>query len=107
MSGALVSVATGANFPDALGASPIAAAKGWPIYLANPVQGANTALVATMDAAGVTKAIVLGGTSVVASSVQTVLGGAFGPGSVTRLYGANRYETAIEVARNQVVNALN
>src|SRR5660398_121778 len=32
-------VATGMNFPDALGASPLAAAKGWPIYLANPNQG--------------------------------------------------------------------
>ncbi len=95
-------VATGMNFPDALGASPLAARQGWPIYLANPAQGANAGLVAVMRAAGVSKAIVLGGTNVVASSVESALS-SLGP--VTRLAGANRYDTAVMVATYGVANA--
>jgi len=94
-------VATGANFPDALGASPLAAAKGWPIYLANPNQGNNAGLIATMRAAGVTDAILLGGTNVVADSIRLALGATF----QTRLSGANRYDTAVKVAAYGVANA--
>jgi putative cell wall-binding protein/uncharacterized protein YkwD len=94
-------VSTGANFPDALGASPLAAAKGWPIYLANPALASNAALVATMKAAGVTDAILLGGANVVADSVATALGATF----ETRLSGANRYDTAVKVASYGVANA--
>ncbi len=94
-------VATGVNFPDALGASPLAARRGWPIYLANPAQGANAGLVAVMRAAGVTDAILLGGTNVVADSVRLALGATF----ETRLAGANRYDTAVQVATYGVANA--
>ena len=95
-------VATGANFPDALGASPLAAAGGWPIYLANPNQGANAGLAAVMKAAGVKRTVVLGGTNVVTSSVESSLRGL---GTVTRLAGANRYDTAVTVAAWGVANA--
>jgi len=95
-------VATGMNFPDALGASPLAARQGWPIYLANPAQGANAGLVSVMGAAGVSNAIVLGGANVVASSVESALA-SLGP--VTRLAGANRYDTAVVVANYGVANA--
>jgi VCBS repeat-containing protein len=95
-------VATGANFPDALGASPLAAAQGWPIYLANPLLGSNASLVATMGAEGVTKSLVLGGTNAVGGSVETALASL---GSATRLSGGNRYETAIEIAKYGVANA--
>ncbi|HZL06970.1 MAG TPA: cell wall-binding repeat-containing protein, partial [Coriobacteriia bacterium] len=95
-------VATGMNFPDALGASPLAARQGWPIYLANPAQGANAGLVSVMRAAGVTEVIVLGDTNVVASSVESALS-SLGP--VTRLAGANRYDTAVTVASYGVANA--
>jgi putative cell wall-binding protein len=95
-------VATGVNFPDALGASPLAAAGGWPIYLANPNQGANAGLAAVMRSAGIKRTVVLGGTNVVASSVETSLRGL---GSVTRLAGANRYDTAVKTAAWGVANA--
>jgi peptidoglycan-N-acetylglucosamine deacetylase len=35
-------VATGGNFPDALAAAPLAAAKGWPLFLAHPTGGLST-----------------------------------------------------------------
>jgi putative cell wall-binding protein len=94
-------IATGLNFPDALGASPLAAAKGWPIYLANPLQGANASLVALMKAAGVTDAILLGGANVVSDLIRAELG----PTYETRLYGPNRYDTAVAVASYGVANA--
>ena len=96
-------IATGLNFPDALGASPLSAARGWPIYLSNPTQGDNAALISVMDARGVTRALVLGGTNVVSSSIEnkarTTLGAA------TRLKGDNRYQTAVAVASFGVGNA--
>jgi putative cell wall-binding protein len=88
-------VATGANFPDALGASPIAAANGWPIYLANPSQGANDAMVSSMRSAGVTEAVILGGTGAVSLPVESDL---WTLGTVTRLAGTSRYDTAVKVA---------
>lgn len=80
-------LATGTNFPDALGASPIAYAKGMPILLVN-AQG-SFAL-----PAGVTTAYILGGENAVPSSVETVLGVRFGG----RLAGDSRYATCAEVS---------
>ncbi len=94
-------IATGMNFPDALGASPLAAAAGWPIYLANPNQGNNAGLVSVMRAAGVSDAILLGGANVVADSIRLALGATY----QTRLSGANRYDTAVVVATYGVANA--
>lgn len=95
-------VVTGANFPDALGASPLAAAKGWPIYLADP-NGDNAELALVMDAAGVTEAIVLGGTGAVSPSVEATLAAAVG--SASRIAGADRYATASLVAGYGVTKA--
>lgn len=94
-------VATGANFPDALGASPLAASQGWPIYLANPAAGSNAGLAATMNTAGVDEAIVLGGSNVVAASVETALDSALDLGA-SRIAGSNRYETAIKIAEEGI-----
>jgi len=96
-------VSTGVNFPDALGASPLAAAKGWPIFLANPTQGDNASLVASMKAVGVKKAILLGGTNVVGAAVESTLRTSLG--TATRIAGANRYDTALKVASYGVANA--
>lgn len=91
-------VATGESFPDALGASPIAAAKGWPIYLVHPNPANHDALVATMDGDGVASALILGGTGPVPASFETKLDAAFGGLAVDRLAGSNRYTTAVTVA---------
>ena len=92
-------VATGQAFPDALGASPIAAAQGWPIYLVHPDVATHAALVATMEQDGVDEALILGGIGAVPATLEAQLGAAFGDASVDRLSGDNRYTTAIAVAR--------
>jgi len=98
-------VATGESFPDALGASPIAAAKGWPIYLVHPDAATHPALVARMRADGVTRVRILGGTGPVPAQFEGALTTAFGSQNVRRLAGASRYATAIEVARFGVSEA--
>ncbi len=89
-------VATGDMFPDALAGSPLATAEGWPIYLAS-TGGLRVSTLSAMDSAGVTDAIILGGTGVVPASVETGLDREL-PGGVERLWGADRYATAAEVA---------
>lgn len=96
-------VVTGGNFPDALSAAPLAAAKGWPIYLAAPT-GLKPAEVAAMQAAGVTQAVIVGGAGAVPASVRTTLETTVGA-VVTRLGGADRYETSVLVAEHGVAAA--
>ncbi|MDA3936328.1 MAG: cell wall-binding repeat-containing protein, partial [Actinomycetota bacterium] len=94
-------VATAANFPDALAASPLAATKGWPIFLCNPAGDPPTPAMSALD---VTDALILGGTAVISEAQQTTLEVAF-PGNVNRLYGANRYATGVAVATYGVETA--
>jgi putative cell wall-binding protein len=90
-------VATGANFPDALGGSPLAAGGPWPILLATPA-GLTPSTAATLDDIGVDRALILGGTGVVSPAVEAGLAGALGADEVTRLAGPDRYATAVEIA---------
>ena len=92
-----VVIATARAFPDALGASPIAAAKGWPIYLANPGRGNNAALIGAMDRQGVTNALILGGSGAVDFEVQVEATRVIG--ASLRIAGDDRYQTAVRVAR--------
>jgi VCBS repeat-containing protein len=94
-------VATGGNFPDALAAAPLAAANGWPLYLSNPASGISGATRTAM--AGVSDAIILGGTGAVPAAVQTNLGtwGFF----TDRIAGTTRYDTAAKVAEYGVAYA--
>jgi len=92
--GGVAFLATGANFPDALGASPLAAANGWPIYLVNPTTGADAALVNALKSDGVDDVLVLGGTGVISEAIKNGLG----VKSTLRLAGDNRYDTARAVA---------
>jgi len=89
-------VATGANFPDALSASPLAAANGWPIYLVDP-RGLDAATVAAMRDAGVSRTVILGGTSAVPAATATSLSTQVAA-TTMRLGGADRYITAHAVA---------
>ncbi|MBE0476889.1 MAG: cell wall-binding repeat-containing protein, partial [Coriobacteriia bacterium] len=97
-------VATGGNFPDALAASPLAAAKGWPIYLTKDT-GLPSNVRSAMKAAKVTKPIILGSTAAVPRVVENDLKAAFGTGNVSRLFGDNRYATAVKVAAYGVAQA--
>jgi putative cell wall-binding protein len=90
-------IATGANFPDALGGSPLAAAGPWPILLATPA-GLTPSTAATMDDIGVDRVLILGGEGVVPAATETGLAGSLGAANVTRLAGLDRYETAVDIA---------
>jgi type VII secretion-associated serine protease mycosin len=102
-----VLIATGGNFPDALGAGALAGAWDAPILLVPPPGKTTPARSAALAAVyneigrlGAEHAIILGGTGVVAdttkSQVAQRLGGAR---TVERWGGRNRYETARLVAR--------
>ncbi|MDI6712522.1 MAG: cell wall-binding repeat-containing protein [Anaerosomatales bacterium] len=98
-------VATGQNFPDALGASPAAAAKGWPIFLVDPRAGADAALVSAMQAAGVRKTIVLGGTGAVSDAVKADVARLV-QCATDRWAGLDRYGTAATVAEKSAAAGL-
>ena len=93
-------VATGGNFPDALGVSPIATAKVRPILLADPRSGA------VSRPAAVDEVYILGSTNAVAAPVETALTAALGTGKVHRLKGGNRYATAVAVANHGIAEGL-
>lgn len=93
-------VATGANFPDALAGTPLSAAMEQPIYLVGPSLAASTRT--AMQAAGVQRVTVLGGTGAVSSAVEDALETSLGDANVTRLAGSNRYSTAVAIATHGV-----
>jgi len=95
-------VATGAKFPDALAASPLAFSNGWPIYLVSPNEGAP---IAVMDADGVTDVLILGGEAAVSVAHGEAIMTAFGISAVERIEGGDRYATATAVATYGTANA--
>jgi putative cell wall-binding protein/5-hydroxyisourate hydrolase-like protein (transthyretin family) len=93
-------VATGGNFPDALAAAPLSAARGWPLFLASPKTGLSAATQTAM--AGVNKVAILGGTGAVPSVVEGQLKSRYD----RRLQGTNRYATAAKVAEHGVTKGM-
>ena len=94
-------VATGLNYPDATAASPIAAGRGMPMLLANVRAGTVSLPVA------VERVMILGSTSAVPAGVETWLEGQLGgTDKVDRKGGANRYDTAAQVAKWAVYTGL-
>ncbi|MBN2248593.1 MAG: cell wall-binding repeat-containing protein [Coriobacteriia bacterium] len=100
-----VLVATGDAFPDALGGSPLSAARGWPVYLMSPLASQQPGLVSALQADGADSALILGGTGAVSSTFETLLRSALGTANVERLGGATRYDTAARIARYGVDEA--
>lgn len=92
-----VFVATGAKFPDALAASPIAYRHARPIVLTTP-DGLHAEAAAAIAVIGANSAIVLGGTAAVGDEVVDGLNELPGMTSVTRVYGDDRYQTALALA---------
>lgn len=88
-------VMSGANFPDALAASPFAYAGQMPILLVRPTS-VPPAIMTAVRSLPVTSVVIGGSTSVVSAGVETALRAARGRGSVetTRKAGATRYDTA-------------
>ncbi|WP_122263123.1 peroxidase family protein [Ornithinimicrobium cerasi] len=94
----VVYVANGRNFPDALAGGPAAAADGGPLLLVdtNAIPAA-TAL--ELERLQPSEIVVLGGPSVVTEQVLNSLGTYSTTGTVTRVSGVNRFETAVRVSQ--------
>jgi putative cell wall-binding protein len=91
-------VARGDAFPDALAASPWAYTAGVPVVLTQPgsLPGATSDILAECGTSGV---YIVGGTSAVSAEVAAAIDALPGVPTPRRLAGADRYETAVEVAR--------
>ena len=89
-------VASGADYPDALAGGAAAGRNHRPLLLTNsdhlPI--ATREALERLDGGSI---VILGGTGAVSASVQDQLG-AYTTGSVTRIAGANRYETSALIA---------
>ncbi|NHZ70809.1 MAG: hypothetical protein GWP18_04125 [Proteobacteria bacterium] len=96
-----VFIATGKNFPDALGAAAAAGHLGAPVLLVGDTLSAGVS--AELTRLNPSKIYVVGGTSVVSSNVASRLEAY---GTVERLAGPNRYQTAISVSKEIFPNAL-
>ncbi|MEA2024242.1 MAG: cell wall-binding repeat-containing protein [Actinomycetota bacterium] len=92
----VVYVATGLNFPDALGAGPVAGIGDAPILLVQqhtiPAATRNELTRLHPD-----KIVIVGGPAVISATVEAEL--QFYATMVERLAGANRYETAAEISK--------
>ncbi len=94
---------TGLNYADALAVGPLAAAKGWPIYLVGPI-GLGPSNIASMNSLGVEDALVLGGTTIMPKAIADSVVANVGA-TTKRLGGADRYATGIIVATYGVTDA--
>jgi putative cell wall-binding protein len=88
-----VLVTTGADYPDALAASPVAYARSIPVVLARPGSTAPTLPRAASSA------VVLGGRLAVGAAAYDALAAKLGSTRVRRISGATRYATAAGVAK--------
>jgi putative cell wall-binding protein len=88
----VVYVSTGEGFPDALAAGPVGAKANGPVLLVT-TNLIPTSTATELDRLDPDKIVVLGGTASVSEGVLTSLD-AYTEGTVTRLGGADRYETS-------------
>jgi putative cell wall-binding protein len=93
---AAVYIATGLNFPDALTGGAAAAGDSGPILLTLP-DGIPAATAAELQRLQPQRIYVLGGSSVVSDATLQALG-QYTAGAVTRLAGADRFETAARIS---------
>lgn len=96
-SAATIVVASSQSFPDALAGGALAGAVGGPILLAGsgPLPAETLAEISRL---GVVDAYVVGGTAAVSAQTELSLSGAI-PGTVSRIAGTTRYDTAADIAR--------
>ena len=92
-------LAYGGNYPDALCASAVSYASGYPILL---TKTSDLGTVASVLKANFDNVIIVGGTGVVSQSIENEIE-AMGI-DVTRIAGSNRYETAVAIAEYAIDN---
>ncbi|WP_243075826.1 cell wall-binding repeat-containing protein [Microbacterium sp. SS28] len=88
-------IATGWNYPDALAAGPAAGLGDAPVILVDGKSGLNGASLTLLRDLGVTDVVIVGGLPSVGAQLEAGLVAELGAANVTRLAGANRYETAV------------
>ncbi len=92
-------VTTGENFPDALGASPLAACFSTPILLT--ATDGTPYLPSQVDSA-----VILGGPLAVTAVTEAAVESALGASKVTRVGGVDRYDTAAKIADHGVAHGM-
>ncbi|TLM78480.1 MAG: tandem-95 repeat protein [Actinobacteria bacterium] len=94
-----VVIATGKNYPDALGAGGLAGAANCPILLVKDSFDATTKAEIQRLVSGHTTytVYIVGGTAAVAQSIQDAMATQLTGESIVRLAGADRYATAVQV----------
>ena len=95
-------IANGLNFPDALAGSTLAGAVGAPILLVAP-RSIPAATSSALNDLGVNDIVILGGPAAVSTEVENQLRQNYG---VTRVFGDDRYKTAVEIARRAAVGGV-
>lgn len=93
----VVYIANGLDFPDALSAAPAAARQGGPLLIVAP-NSIPGVIAAELDRLAPQKIVVVGGPSVVSDQVYAQLSAR--TATITRVSGANRYETSLAISRN-------
>jgi len=96
-------IATGAAFPDALAGGPAARVGGGPLLLTAPT-GLPAATAAELARLRPGRIVVLGGTGAVSDGVVSALR-AYTAGSVTRVFGADRFGTAAAISASAFASA--
>lgn len=99
-----VVIATGRNWPDALGGAALAGVLDGPILLV-PTNSVPESVMAEIGRLGAEKAIILGGRSAVGDGVLNALTQELGGGNVRRIDGGDRYETASMIASEVIAAA--
>ena len=95
--GSVVTLASGANFPDALAAGPVAAASGGPLLLVPQDATLPASVDAEITRLHPSSVNIAGGAAAVSNQVQSQVNG-LGVASVLRVAGQDRYETAAQLA---------
>ncbi|HEX6139729.1 MAG TPA: cell wall-binding repeat-containing protein [Candidatus Limnocylindria bacterium] len=95
---AVAYVATGANFPDALAGSAAAGLENGPTLLVKPA-AVPAATAAELQRLHPARIVILGSSAIVSDGVAQALAGLTGA-AVSRIYGADRYGTAVNLSRS-------
>ncbi len=91
-----VFLATGLNYPDALSGGPVGGKLGAPLLLST-TKTVPAETLSAIKKLGATKVVLLGGTGVLSSSIESQIKSAVGSVTVTRYSGASRYETSAKI----------
>ena len=90
----VVYLAVGTNFPDALGAGPLAAANGAPILLVTTNPPIPPAIAAELERLDPERVVIVGGTGVISQAMEDAVAALLPNATVDRLAGGDRYITS-------------